>query len=469
MSLDSSYDEEELTKEIGHLELEEIQRHPLFERYHCNSSIEPRAALKLIVASEQRKEAMRLRIHESREKEQKQWLRAKAEYDQIFETTSYSCSAAAAGQSSARSVASPDPWVSFDDIFALQFNKPMETAIASLSADNHAVNPPKEDDTLRQAEETPAGLLSEPETSDEVDRIVCSRQTSDDVGSLIGQYVRGISFRAKHLVEGLTAANSSKGAQPSPPTPSRETIFVGAMAGDMSPAWGNADRLQDFYGVEPSAAAEYVKYTSDLSRFAESVDDEESRRTKAFYLRSCCGLHLDADDLTGMEHLSERLGVYSTMKEGVFAGMPCSSSAIESTGTVALAALYLERHISSEQNDMSSLLLDEFCKGLEHINGWGLTPGQQNEVINTSLQRVYQRRSFGSFVEPERLESAISSWTSPAAVQSENPLPSHREPPPPVCKHQGFVSVGSDKYVRLTNQHMVMNDACASSFSALCI
>ena len=70
---DSTYDEEELTKEIGSLELEEVERHPLFERYHCNSSMEPHSALKLMVQSEHRKEAMRLRIRENRESEHRLW------------------------------------------------------------------------------------------------------------------------------------------------------------------------------------------------------------------------------------------------------------------------------------------------------------------------------------------------------------------------------------------------------------
>ena len=459
-----SCDDEELTQEIAAMELEEIERHPLFERYRSSPSIEPRNALKLMVKSESRKEAMMLKLRASRDDEQKLWLCAINEFKKSFHRKNAVCTA---GMEPSFTTAFIDAnaWISFDEIFSAQFNKPTDTAIASLNQEYDDDDPCLESaSSIPQPEEIL--IANDPNEPEEPETIVCDRQTSDDVGALIGQYVRGISFRAKHLVEGFSTGKKSIIEESSPYRHLGHEITMKANSPQVSSSWGDTNSLQAFYDVDPAAANEYIRYTGDLSRFMENVDDEKTSRARSFYIRSCCGLQVDADDVVAMEHLGEQLGVYSTMKEGAYAGMSCSSSAILSTGVIALAALYLEQRITSEDICTSSLLSDGLCREIEHTDCWGLTSGQQNEVINTSLQRIYQKRVFSSFVEQDRLENPASSWASQATVSQESECISQREVQS-ADKYSGFFNTGMDKYIRLTNPHMIMNEPCAASFASV--
>jgi hypothetical protein len=446
-SVDTDEDVRGVAQDIDGLHEDEVHSHPLFTRYVVNHAADAKQSLRLMVESERRKEWARLEMHNILETEQLEWRAALLQFTGPLE---------ARPRSLTREGLSPPVPLSceyecFDDVLSLEFSKPADSSSYKQGVD-----------LMNEYELTEAQLP--PPSMDDDDIIALTRQLSDDVSSLIGEYSRGISFRAKSLIDGLLPPSvSTIPIRPTPPA-----VVLSARQG----SW-TAGPSSSYLEIDPASSAMYASYVSDPDQSSDADLSGENSEKLEVYRKSLWGLSLSVDDMMGMEQLAENLGLCSTLNEGPYAGMSSTESSLQASGVLDTTALYLERHLFSQDSSSqsSSRLSENFCASLDTLGAVeGLTGGQRNEILNRSIRYVSDLQFYSSFVEESSLSHTKSVW-SRSADEMKSFRDGYTEERKPVAAERGrgglfpgFVQVGHDHFRRVSNPLMFMNEVGAAAF-----
>lgn len=453
-------DEDAFLHEIEDMDDEELYQHPLYSKYATPMELTPASGKRLrhllfrMLQSEQRKEKLHSELHSSNEEEFDCWRKAIAVFN-----------APLAGLGKSQSYSSierrrddvPFVWTSFDEeVFAIKANAPTDSCAVIEYAEDESVSVELVTDT----ENTSQDAIHREQSNEQLDVIVLNRQLSDDVGSIIGQYVRGISWRAKVLVGGFLSPSTND----PPPKASTTSISVdGASIATADAKWKKltVEELADFYEVSRESALIYSNYVNLKAPESLEVSGDEETTAKSFYEKTMACAIIDVDDVVGMEKFAAAQGISYTVNEGPYAKLSSFQSAALATGNVDISIGFIE-----SRNCSDAMLTDMDVHFDEQCIGKCIHEAQRDEILAHRTKQLKVRNYYNTFVN----EAELSKGASNSEAPQQNTLPALDRGKGRGASRRtfkGFTKIQNGRYQRDANPHLFMNESGADSFSKI--